>query len=38
MSRHFLTFILSMLALPRENGITQTEQTSLPGQGAQVGL
>jgi hypothetical protein len=38
MSRHFLTFILFMLALLCENAIAQTEQTSLPGQGAQVGL
>jgi len=34
MSRHFLTFILFMLALRCENAIAQTEQTRLPGQGA----
>ena len=34
MSRHFLTFVLFMLALVCENTIAQTEQTSLPGQGA----
>lgn len=34
MSRHFLTFILFMLALLCENAIAQTEQTSLSGQWA----